>query len=372
MSATPPGAGHEAAAGGGGRRSLSPSASERCLSPFQQQLPQRVVQLKLKLPKIGRGVVATPRLIKRDASAVRTYNVTVQPRGRLRKAKELLREDAPGLPILAGAEEPVDNVSDNEVDRRLAFRSERARRFAKEKLFPVIVGSSELVPQWSPPEPQATDRRDSDGSPRREGHEEKLERLARPTHSVAYKKVDKKQEEKLPPWTLTNTNEAKASISDRGPCLFEEKYDAIKDVLAERQQEARMRQQMISSQPLRPGCGGLEELERHRQREEVHERSRDCLSWLEERYRRNRMHYMKATYEKAMEREAEGLRRAAQEQQNQAKARSAVVFDTAETSEAPAPAIAALGGFFGRRKTPHRTQDAMAMTTRLSQQNLAE
>merc|ERR1719262_1844163 len=102
------------------------------LSTFERRCLQEAESVSIEIPR-GLRVASSARVAGRRQNAPsRTYSLTVEPKGRMRKAKDLLKETAKPLTSLeydlqqtALGRTEVEGL----LDERSTFRSQRASKF---------------------------------------------------------------------------------------------------------------------------------------------------------------------------------------------------------------------------------------------------
>mmetsp|Transcript_30146 Transcript_30146/g.76196 ORF Transcript_30146/g.76196 Transcript_30146/m.76196 type:complete len:414 (-) Transcript_30146:24-1265(-) len=225
----------------GGLSSVSAGVSELCPSAFDRELPQSTEAFSVKLPR-GMKTHASPRVAGELASGrglrvpTRTYNVTVEPNGHMKKPKDAMREASryqTDLDMDLERRKVRDEEVDELVEERFLFRRERLKRFQVGSHFPALV-SPRLVPAWklsqagklSMEEQEASSgsRSAREGSPR----SQRLgppPSLTKPTASHARKQQYKRPASMAAPWFVSGASGASDLICDRRPVLHTEEYD---------------------------------------------------------------------------------------------------------------------------------------------------
>lgn len=192
------------------------------VSIFDQYLPQEVQKVKVHMPR-GQRVHASPRVLGLARADERSYQVTVQPRGRLKKAKELLRETARPLTEhefdlhqRALGEPQLEEL----LDEKSCFRAERVRRFEVGRRFPVLV-NPRLVPSYRGTDGGKAAKVEADAR-----RQEKGTTLLETTVSTARKQQSKRQSDALAPFVPSSLKDE--ALYDRKPCLFDCPFDGAR------------------------------------------------------------------------------------------------------------------------------------------------
>jgi len=210
------------------------------LSIFEKQLAQEVEPLQVQVPFVG-GKAQELRSFRR------TYDITVEPKGHAKKAKDLIREAAKSTSYsdYDHMQRRDSGESDGVQEERCAFRRERLKRFQVGNHFPALVTSPRIVPSWSLSRTgessvngSLTARRTSTPRARLE---ESLSHLTKPTISNTMKHQAKHKEEAPRTWLVSGAAGTGELISDRRPALFEEKYDTPRLQQHEEYHEAKER-----------------------------------------------------------------------------------------------------------------------------------
>mmetsp|Transcript_60863 Transcript_60863/g.156882 ORF Transcript_60863/g.156882 Transcript_60863/m.156882 type:complete len:363 (+) Transcript_60863:34-1122(+) len=281
--------------------SSATGASE--LSVFEQELPQAVESLSVEQPR-GLRTHGSPRVAGQIPGAkhrvrMRTYDITVEPNGRMLKAKDAIREASRHRSEIEHDLERhkiQDPTLDGALGDKFVFRRERMKRFQVGSHFPALV-SPRLVPSWrlsaageqsvqQPAQPTA-----ASGSPQ-SARGDSLS-VTRTTASMRRKQQVKHQEEAATPWLRGSSTEASWLISDRKPALYADEYDALE--AKQRAEHHKARECWVGESTMLPpstaaakmsSAAGRAELESHFAA--VRERGRALSESLKERYEVNR------------------------------------------------------------------------------------
>lgn len=186
------------------------------LSTFDQRVLREAESVSIEIPK-GLRVAGSKRLAgRRQNAATKTYSLTVEPQGRIRKAKDLLRETAQPLSDLeydmqqaAMGKKQVDGL----LDERFCFRSQRSKKFQAISHFPAL-GSSRLVPSYRMRMAGA-----KISTPRGESQ------LHSDTVSTSRKHTSKRPKDPLQPF-IPSCAGAERAICDRQPALYDTPYES--------------------------------------------------------------------------------------------------------------------------------------------------
>lgn len=191
------------------------------LSSFEKRCIQEAESLSIEIPR-GLRVAGTPRVAgRRTNAAARTYSLTVEPRGRMKKAKDLLRETAKPLSDLEyDMQQVMTNTAELEgtLGDRFSFRAQRAKKFALNSHFPALV-SPRLVPSYR----MQMAGQHSIGNGLGPGKESST--LNMETSSTKFKKRSKRPKDPLQPF-IPSTRNAERAICDRQPALHDTPYDS--------------------------------------------------------------------------------------------------------------------------------------------------
>merc|ERR1719388_700613 len=175
------------------------------LSAFERRCHQEIESLTIELPR-GLRVAGSARIAGRRPNAnARTYSLTVEPKARMKKAKDLLKETAKPLTSLEYDMQQTA-VGNREVegllDERFCYRSQRGKKFQMNSHFPALV-SSRLVPTYRMASAGA-----QIGTPRDEIS------FDSDTVSKSRKKNSKRPKDPLQPF-IPSTKNAERAICDR-------------------------------------------------------------------------------------------------------------------------------------------------------------
>lgn len=203
------------------------------LSTFERRCLQEAESVSIEIPK-GLRVASTARVAGRRPNAPsRTYSLTVEPKGRMKKAKDLLRETAKPLSDLefdlhqtAMGHKEVDGL----LDERFCYRSQRAKKFSMNNHFPALV-SPRLVPSYrmqKAGQQITTPREDST--------------LQTQTVSTQRKQRNKRPKDPLQPF-IPSTKNAERAICDRQPALYDTPYESSRTTQMQEYQEHKERWQ---------------------------------------------------------------------------------------------------------------------------------
>jgi len=219
------------------------SLDESTASLFQRHLPQNIEAVEVCVPR-GLRTPASPRIAGGLGGTCqsKTYCVVVEPNGRAKRPKEILREEVRPRTDFDVEVERGQVFSDAEngagVDERIRFRRERLRHFQLGSHFPALV-SPRLVPTWKrtlrdessasegfrdeaslpPIQPSQPSSARGVGSPRPVGST-----LSKPTASHIQKQQVKRPENLAPPWHASGVAGAADLICDRVPSLHQDEY----------------------------------------------------------------------------------------------------------------------------------------------------
>jgi len=216
------------------------SLDESKASMFQSHLPQNTEMVEVRVSR-GLRTHASPRIAGclGGICQSKTYNVVVEPHGRAKRPKEILREAVRPRTDFDVEVERGQAFSDADngarVDERIRFRRERLRHFQLGSHFPALV-SPRLVPTWKraqrdissasgdeaslpPVQPSQPSAARGVGSPRLVHST-----FSKPTTSHIQKQQVKRPENLAPPWHASGVAGAADLICDRGPCLHQDEY----------------------------------------------------------------------------------------------------------------------------------------------------
>jgi hypothetical protein len=186
------------------------------LSTFERRCLQEAESVSIEIPR-GLRVAGTARVAGRRQNAPsRTYSLTVEPKGRMKKAKDLLRETAKPLSSLeydlqktAMGQPDVDGL----LDERFCYRNQRHKKFHLTAHFPALV-SPRLVPSY-----RMQQAGSQIGTPREDST------LQSGTVSTQQKQRNKRPKDPLQPF-IPSTRNAERAICDRQPALFDTPYES--------------------------------------------------------------------------------------------------------------------------------------------------
>jgi hypothetical protein len=197
------------------------------LSSFERRCLQEAESVSIEIPR-GLRVAATARVAGRRQNAPsRTYSLTVEPKGRMKKAKDLLRETAKPLTSLefdlqqtAMGHKEVDGL----LDERFCYRSQRSKKFSMNSHFPALV-SARLVPSYRMQQAgqQITTPRDESS-------------LHSSTVSTTRKQRSKRPKDPLQPF-IPSTRNAERAICDRQPALYDTPYESSRSTQLQEYQD---------------------------------------------------------------------------------------------------------------------------------------
>jgi len=216
------------------------SLDESKASMFQSHLPQNTEVVEVRVPR-GLRTPASPRIAGGLGGTCqsKTYCVVVEPHGRAKRPKEIMREAVRPRTDFDVEVERGQAFSDAEngarVDERIRFRRERLRHFQLGSHFPALV-SPRLVPIWQraqrdissasgdeaslpPVQPSQPSAARGVGSPRLVHST-----LSKPTTSHIQKQQVKRPENLAPPWHASGVAGAADMICDRVPSLHQDEY----------------------------------------------------------------------------------------------------------------------------------------------------
>lgn len=190
------------------------------LSSFEKRCIQEAESLSIEIPR-GMRVASTHRVAGRRTNApARTYSLTVEPKGRMKKAKDLLRETAKPLSDLEYDMQQMTQGTtelEGQLDERFSFRAQRAKKFALNSHFPALV-SPRLVPSFRMQMAGQHSIGNNLGS--KDGSTLNVE-----TSSTKFKKRSKRPKDPLQPF-IPSTRNAERAICDRQPALHDTPYDS--------------------------------------------------------------------------------------------------------------------------------------------------
>lgn len=344
------------------QQSVAPSShgAGEPTSAFDKHLPREVESLRVEVPRGGVRGPAGPRPRIPGPAQVRTYDITVEPGGHVRKPKDLIREAAVRpVSLDIGRRRSSENASEGrDNEERFSFRRERVRRFKVGSHFPALVASPRLVPPW--PSSNAESDGVGRGAPTlspRAVREVATAQLMRPTVSNS-KKHQAKRNDEMPrpgPWLTCGVAGAGELISDRKPALYGERYDSPRAQEREEYRDAKGR--WVGESTIVPAnkaecqstCNSTwPAVQSHIAA--LRERGRALNETLHERYQTKRQHYQKEQKDRgpgsSFERRLEAIERAAEEARRAAAAK--------ESSEAKPPdnPMSGFKGLVSLKKSP--------------------
>lgn len=186
------------------------------LSAFEKRCLQEAESVSIELPR-GMKVATTARIAGRKQGAPsRTYSLTVEPKGRMKKAKDLLKETAKPLTDLEfDLQQTAMGVKelDGLLDERFCYRNQRCKKFNMNAHFPALV-SSRLVPSY-----RMQRAGQAISTPREEST------LHSGTVSTQRKQRTKRPKDPLQPF-IPSTKNAERAICDRQPALYDTPYES--------------------------------------------------------------------------------------------------------------------------------------------------
>lgn len=242
-------------ASSGGQPSSQPSVFDKCV-------PQSIEEVEVALPR-GLRTHASPRVageLKKDCRVkvpTRTYNVTVEPRGNTKKAKDVIREAARPLSNIemdierskAGDPEVTDSVGE-----RFLFKQERNKRFQLGRQFPALA-SPRLVPSWrlSSAGQRSMEAGQDDVPSPTTPRSPRNASLTKPTESHKRKQQVKRIMPSTTPWLHAGVAGKEELISDRKPALHADRYD---DGSTEFEENELSKQLWVDDRPMMPASNG--------------------------------------------------------------------------------------------------------------------
>jgi len=281
------------------------AASSREVSPFDARTPNEVESLKVAVPRGLKFAPASKRIGRLVASGpsrevpTKTYEVTVLPNGRTKKARELIREKAHldsdlEYDLKRSASGDLGGLVDVE---RSACRAERVKRLETTRHFPALV-TPRLVPSYRLRSAGQASVRQADliqtgdratggactaasssASPRGGGGVQSTSLRAPTVSSQRKHQLKRSMGESSQQSFLPSGPQAEELICDRGPGLFEDHYDSAKSVALQELQCSQSR--WMSNRPILPACSSRAKvlcdpgnLEREAETAELRERGR--------------------------------------------------------------------------------------------------
>jgi len=203
------------------------------LSTFERRCLQEAESVSIEIPR-GLRIASTARVAGRKPNAPsRTYSLTVEPKGRMKKAKDLLRETAKPLSSLEFDLQQTAmgrKETDGLLNERFCYRSQRAKKFSMNNHFPALV-SPRLVPSYRMQQAGqniTTPREDTS--------------LQAMTVSTQRKQRSKRPKDPLQPF-IPSTRNAERAICDRQPALFDTPYESSRTTQVQEYQETKERWQ---------------------------------------------------------------------------------------------------------------------------------
>eukprot|EP00746_Dinoflagellata_sp_MGD_P119064 gnl/MRDRNA2_/MRDRNA2_55044_c0_seq1.p1 gnl/MRDRNA2_/MRDRNA2_55044_c0~~gnl/MRDRNA2_/MRDRNA2_55044_c0_seq1.p1 ORF type:complete len:302 (-),score=55.59 gnl/MRDRNA2_/MRDRNA2_55044_c0_seq1:57-962(-) len=186
------------------------------LSTFERRCLQEAESVSIEIPR-GLRVASTARVAGRRQNAPsRTYSLTVEPKGRMKKAKDLLRETSKPLTDLeydlqqtAMGKKEVEGL----LNERFCYRNQRVKKFNLTSHFPALV-SPRIVPSY-----RMQQAGSQIGTPRDDST------LHSDTVSTQRKHRSKRPKDPLQPF-IPSTRNAERAICDRQPALFDTPYES--------------------------------------------------------------------------------------------------------------------------------------------------